>query len=320
MKLPFRHGLVRYQTDIAHNPIFVRKAAGGSAIDLVVSPDPTLLTIAHFDVDYLYEERKTILQAWTGFVSGTDYWIYWDIDLQSGVRTFGSTTLEPVSSLTAPVSPAVDQHWFDKNEKVMKRWTGQTWREVLRVFAAFYDEGTILNPYPVGTQVGLSTRADAGSILFDDEEKPIRKFTRGRRSTFITSESILSTAISGQIVSFTFENSLNVVEAVEPIPEWSLICFKGALQIGLASPNISNPIIGIVSEDFTTGQLGSYINKGFITNENWGFGSANFGQPLFCSPAGQVTLLPPQLGYIQQIGHVVNTNTIYLDPKIVIEL
>lgn len=319
MKLPFRHGLVRYQTDIASNPVFLAKSNGGSSIDLVVSPTPTIISIAHFNVDYIFEERKSVPQAWTGFVSGTDYWIYWDIDIQTGARTFGYTTVEPVSQLTAPSLPVVDQHWFDTNEKVMKRWTGTVWREVLRVFAAFYDEGTILNPYPVGTQVGLNQVAYAGYVLFDDEENPIRKFTRGRRSTFITSESVLSTAIGGQTVSFTFENSLNVVEAVDPIPVWSLVVYKGPQQIGLASPSQAYPIVGLVGEDFAVGQLGSFINKGYVTNESWGFG-VPAGEPVFCSPAGQVTIYPPQLGYFQQVGHVVNNNTIYLDPKMVIEL
>ena len=146
MKIPFRQGILRYQKDSIGNAVFLQKSNGGSSIDLVVSPDPTIVTIAHRTSNYLVEEGKTTPSAWTGFVSGQDYWLYLDIDLLTGERTFGSVKTAPTYGLKSPTSPAIDQHWFDTNATVMcmKIWSGSVWIEKLRVFVAKYKSGCLL--------------------------------------------------------------------------------------------------------------------------------------------------------------------------------
>ena len=69
-QLTFRQGIVRYQTDTANNPTILKK--NGAYIDLIVSPDPTVLTFAHFAVDYLFDELLSVSQAWGPFSGGTD--------------------------------------------------------------------------------------------------------------------------------------------------------------------------------------------------------------------------------------------------------
>lgn len=115
MKIPFRQGILRYQQDNNGNQTFLQKAAIGNAINLIANTDPTLVTIAQRKNNYLIEERKTVLNAWTNFIAGTDYWLFIDIDMVTGVRTFGSTLLEPKAGPIAPTAPTVDQHWFDTN-------------------------------------------------------------------------------------------------------------------------------------------------------------------------------------------------------------
>ena len=171
MRIPFRHGIVRYQTDNARsnpNPTFLQPEDNGSSISLTVAPDPTIITIAHGDSDYMFEERKSVIRAWKGFKSGTDYWLYWDISLRDGSRTFGSTTLQPIVAPNPPANALDDQHWFDTKNNVMKVYTKGAFVERLRVFAAKYSAGTVLEPYDLGTQVSNRTTVHAGTILFDD--------------------------------------------------------------------------------------------------------------------------------------------------------
>jgi len=134
MKLTFRHGLVRHQTDLSNNPTFLQR--DGAYVNLIVSPDPTLFTIAHFDQDYLFVENQTVVHAWGPFNAGIDYWLYWDVDLITGAITRGHTTVDPVTQSSVPVNPQQDQHWYDIINMVMKVYTGSQWVEVLRVFAA----------------------------------------------------------------------------------------------------------------------------------------------------------------------------------------
>lgn len=314
MQVPFRHGLVRYQQDNSNNPIFLLKINGGQNISLIVSPSPTLLTISHRTTDYLFQERLTIPSAWGPFTVGQDYWLYWDIDIITGIRTFGYTTIQPVTAATAPNAPAQDLHWYDSSEKVMKVRQGNVWKEVLRIFACKYIGGAVIQYYTTGTQVGLFVPCNAGYILFDDEEKPIRKITGGRRSEFIHSESILSSQAAAGLINFTFESAFHIVEAAESIPAYYLVTFYGGYnKIGVARyTDASRIVVGLSVEDVDTNNFTNFASKGFISNETWNF-TLPPDTPVFCGANGEVTTEVPQYGFIQKVGHVVDNTTIYLN-------
>ena len=139
MKLTFRQGIVRYEIDSARTPIFLRINHG--FVDLIVNDTPTIFTIAHFEQDYLFSEPRTALNAWGPFEEGEDYYLYWDVDLLTGELSRGYTTVQPAYLPTAP-HPQVDLHWFDLTNTVMKVWSGESWVVKLRVFSAFFANGT----------------------------------------------------------------------------------------------------------------------------------------------------------------------------------
>lgn len=311
MKLSFRHGIVQYQTS-GNTPTFLQVINSGQNISLITNNKPTIITISHKTTDYLFQERTNISNAWGPFTGSMDKWLYWDIDLVTGVRTFGSTDIQPITSATQPISPVQDTHWYDTTEKVMKVRQGTIWVEKLRVFSAKYQNSSILQPYPIGSQVGLLTPTFAGFILFDDEEKPIKRFNKGRKSEFIHTESILSSQAQGGFVSFVIQSLLNIVEAYETITEFSLISLIGE-KIRLADHNDENKIaVGLVVENVNIGQFTNYLTKGFITNENWNFTQVS-GTPLFCGINGEIVINPPQFGFLQKIGHIINNRTIFLN-------
>jgi hypothetical protein len=311
MKLPFRQGIVRYQTDSSANPIFLQKSNGGANIDLYCSPDPTIITFAHGITDYLFEERKTVPQAWGPFTSGIDYWLYWDIDMLTGARTFGFTKLAPIYSPTAPQQPANDQHWFDTINTKTFIWSGK-WIEAIRVFACSYVGGSIIVPYNTGTQVGINQTIYAGYLIFDVDEKPIKQWKRDQTGSFITTESKLITH-SSKMSTIILEAAQIVAEAVENIPTWSLVSYVGQDRIGLASYlDQIHPVAGLVYEDLYAGECGSFYTSGYITNNNW-----NWTEPpstsLFCGLTGQLTTVIPQIGSIQRVGMIISSDTIYID-------
>lgn len=314
MKIPFRHGLVRYQKS-GTIPTFLNRTNSGSTMSLVVSTDSTYVAFAHGSSDYLFEEKRSITPAWNGpFVSGVDYWLYWDIDMLTGQRTFGHTEVQPVLVGAAPLPPVNDQHWFDHSVKVMKVWNLGRWNECLRVFACFYDEGTIINAYPTGTQVGNLNTSYPGFILFDDNSDPIRRLRGGnRRSEFITSESIMSSQVATGMANISIESKMPIVEAIENIPEYRLVSYRSNNKIGIASyldPNY--PVVGLVRENMFTTEVGTFTSSGEIVNENWNF-TTDPNTPLFCGVVGEVTTSVPQQGAYQQVGFVISPTTIFLD-------
>jgi len=312
----FRHGIARRQQDSNNNPNNLQPSNGGSYVDLIVSPDPTAFLIAHFDVDYLVTENATVAKAWGPFTSGTDYWLYWDVDFQTGALSRGYTTLEPEFGAVPPSSPAPDQHWFDTSAVVQKVWTGSSWIEKLRVFAAKYQSGTTLIYYPLGTQVGISGGAVfAGKILFDPDLNPLQKFQRNRRGQFITTETDLNSQFN-RISNFRVEAAVVQGEAQENIPIHHAVSLNNYDTLVLADHDNSNrPAIGVATEDMFTGEVRSYITKGFLTDEvNWDWSAYPAQTGIFLGAAGELVAEPDPLVYHQQLlGYIVNRNTVFIN-------
>ncbi|KKN22054.1 hypothetical protein LCGC14_0919160 [marine sediment metagenome] len=321
MKIPFRQGIVRHRVDSAGNPGFLQKSNSGTTVDLIASVvEPTVVAFAHGNSDYLFEEFASVTPAWLGpFSAGTDFWLFWDLSLtNNATRTFGHTTLAPVFGPTAPTG-LEGQHWFDTNVNVMKVFTNGIFKEVVRLFAAKYEQGAILKPFEVGSQVNIDQTTFAGTILFDDEDNVIRKFGPRRRTEFITSESQIATFSSNQAVNLTFGEAAFVAEAVGAIPEFHLVAYNDQNKIELASSADNKRVVGLVVEDLADEESGTFVFEGFLSSLNFSF-AEDPGTLLFCSVSGQVTTSVPQTGFIKRIGHVVNATTIFLEIQPQIEL
>lgn len=316
MKLEFKQGIIRRQTDINDNPTFLQQSQNG--ISLIVSPDPTLITLSHKNSNYLFEENQTVTDAWPGPFELVDQWLYWDIDLISGERTFGITKIKPVISINQPAG-VNDRHWFDSRSKEMKVFTGRRYVTKLRVFAAFLDEGGVLNPYNVGSQVSLDETNYAGTVLFDEDNKPVKKFNRFGDGAFITTETPLSSQFS-RLINFKLENALHDSKAAEFIPKYYCVTFKNSNNLNLATfTDPTHPCVGISNEDMHIGEARSFITSGYIKNEFWSW-TEEPGTSLFVGPTGEITTEPPQSFSIQNIGHIVSPHTIYIDIKQIIKL
>lgn len=315
MKIPFRHGILRYQKDSIGNAKFLQKSNSGSSIDLVISPDPTIIAIAHRESNYLIEEGMTTPFAWGGFVSGVDYWLYIDINLLTGARTFGSAAYAPVFGPKSPIDPEPDMHWYDTNLNVMcmKVWNGTIWIEKLRVFVAKYKSGSIIEPLGYGSQIGINTTVDAGFILFDNEGKPVKRFYRRDAGEFFTTTSIFTTQ-TAKAVNISLDAVNMTVIAAEPLPAFSLVTRdENDGYVRLADfRDVKKRAIGIVQEDFYATEVGIYTQSGYVYNEQWNWTQAP-GTLLFLGHNGELTTIPTQTRMIQMIGEIVNNHSIKLN-------
>lgn len=309
----FRQGIVRHQTDNVGNPTHM--VVNGQFVDLVISPDPVLFVMAHLTEDYLVTESNSVSEAWGPFSGpGTDY-LYWDIDLLDGELTRGSTTIEPIVSSSPPPSPTTDQMWFDTGNKVSKLWTGSRWVNKVRVMAGTLSNSAVLTTEPLGTQAGLSTPTTAGTILFDDEGKPVQKWTRLRDGLFLTSETPLVSQFH-RLANFRVEAAILQAKAFENIPINRAIAYAGPNEIRLASNTAPDtPAIGISSEDMSTGEVRAFVTKGYVQNYNdWNW-TEPAGTSIFVGLNGDLTTSPPQFWSIQRIAIVVDPVTIFVNPQ-----
>jgi len=311
----FRHGLARYQEDGVGNPGFLQPSNGGSYVDLLVAPDPVVFIAAHYDADYMLTENASKAKAWGPFVTGTNYYLYWDTDFITGELTRGYSTLEPVHGDDKPNSPAVDQHWFDTDDTVMKVWSGSSWVEKIRVFAATYANGAVLTQRQKGSQVSISdTKTFAGPPLFDPDGNPLQKFQRNRRGQFITTETDLHSQFS-RIANFRVEAAVVQAEANEEIPIHYCVAYFDYDRLVLGrNTDTTKPVIGVSMEEMNTNEVRSFITKGYISNEiDWDWSASTVGTPIYCGTTGSLDVVPPISGMSQQVATVINKTTIFVD-------
>lgn len=309
MKLTFRQGIARHQTDVNGNPTFLqRSAANGQFVDLIVSPDPTVIVFAHRDGTYIVEELKTVSQAWGPVSSATTY-LYWDVNLLSGALTRGVTLHPPLYTSAAPSNPLIDQHWFDTVENVFRVWNGAKWIEKVRCFAGHVTSGAIIHPQRTGTQAGLVGDFEGGNIVLDSMGMPLRQ----SNGCFVTTVTWLNVVNLGTVTARLDAAIMNGM-AAEELPEFSLVQLqKGRRMVLARSTDYRTRVSGIVVEDLYEGEVGRIVSIGVVKNSGWSFPDSTINRALFCGPTGQVTTTPPTTGVMQQIGFVYDRDAIYLN-------
>jgi hypothetical protein len=305
MKTAFRQGIVRYQQDPNGSPQYIVVSANDDRyLDLVVQPDPCVITFAHGSANYTIEEVHPVVRAWGPFQpQGETQYLFWDIDTLSGQLSRGYTLLAPFTGPTAPTNPRKDQHWFNVTTTQMKVWSGESWVTKIRVFAGRYGQNAVFAPQFLGSQIGDTSKGVSGTILFDDRLKPLRAADQ----TFLTTETNFQVLTAGNNThsEIRFESLLTYVQAAEYIPAYSAVSLATRGTIMLARYTNTNLIInGIVSEDMFISDISRLITSGVVYNEQWNFPADKVGKPLFCGITGEITLTPPPSGVVQMIGTI----------------
>lgn len=318
MLVNFRQGIVRPAyagsvPDDTNIPTYLNKTSSGIFI-LASKDDPLLITFSHYNQNILFKEDKNYL-AWPSPPSITPAWLYWDLNMDTGERTFGFTNIEPLIGSELPSNPTIDQHFFSLKDYTMKVWIGDLWLTVLRVFASVYNGSApipIVEPFfPNQSQVGLNDKSKSGYILFGEDEKPLKTY-----NNILTTETILRTQKN-------FYNNLDLPSkklhgrSLEMIPIYKCITHRNRNKdLGVTtSSDPNNPCIGITLEPFNKGDIKRYITNGYISDPirfNW---DEDPNTLLFVGPDGNMSTTPPNSVSIQRIGYIVDRHTIYVDLK-----
>lgn len=312
MRINFRQGLIRVPTN------FLSLSTGKVSL-LIPAAESAVMTFADGNNNYLVTERTQVVDAWTGpFLPGTDYWLYFDINVVTGARTFGHTIYNPSEGATAPSTPLTDQHWFDTANTTMKVWTGSSWARKIRVFAAELASGSVFtsisiaSPVYTGTQVGslANSPISVGALVFDSVSGgPIKKSD----GSFFTTEDLAVTGIASS--SHVKMGSIIIeAEAQSSIPSYSIVRFVDFNKVIVATNYlIDNGTYGIVDYGTTTGNVVNVTLEGLIENLAWDWTSAGINAPLYVDSSGYLTTAVPPTPII--VAAVVDKHTILLRPS-----
>lgn len=309
MKVPFRQGIVSYQTDASSSMQFLVSGPGG--VTLYVSPTPTIVTFAHGNANYLFTESRTIENAWAGDFANKDSWLYWDLNIKTGVRTFGSTVRAPIAAPSAPSNPVMGQHWFDTVSTTMYEWVG-AWNPVIRVFAAKYKGGSTfesMSTVPTslsfsGSQVSNTKVVNAGAIMYDAAGQPLKS-----GNTFYTTADAFVTGVPTNS-SVRLESVLVDGIADEAVPAYSVVYFSEFNALKLANPySAATKVVGIVPVDAYRGMNVQVSTNGIVVNPAWAWTAVN--KLVYVNATGTV-VDAPVIASQSPIGITVNPTTILL--------
>lgn len=315
MKISFRQGIVQYPTDSFGNQQFLQQSSTSVSL-YATTTSPVIVSFAHKEANYLVYERTAIANAWAGpFTAGTNYWLYWDINATSGIRTFGSTTLLPIVGAITPINPQVGQHWFDTANTVMKLWNGYTWQIVIRVFAAKYASASSyvkMSGTPgttfTGTQVGLTNTVNAGALIFDQFSMPITTST----GTLFTTETGM--AIADSVANVKLASQYLTAEAQEAIPAYSIVYFSAFGKIRKATPLDADQTkpLGIVETDLVMGDPTIVKTIGTVCNSNWSFAAVN--TPVYVGSDSQVSTIQSNSDQLS-FGYIIASDSIEIKTR-----
>lgn len=313
MQLFFRQGIVRYQTDVNAQPTFLQRSSpGGQYVDLIVSPDPTVIAFAHFNANYVVEEARTVRNAWGPFTTTQTFYLYWDINVLTGELTRGFTLHPPIYSGASPQAPVADQHWFDTIATCMKVWSptsGGKWVEKIRVFAGVYVSSNFISPLALGSQAGINGSFEGGNILLDTFFKPLRQSD----GSFVTTTDDL-TVVSVASKKVKFETEVLNLMALENIPKFTCVQTRpGRRMVAAHSTDKMSRVAGIAMEDVHQGEVTPVVSAGLIRAENWNWATPTVNRPVFCGADGELTTVPPTQGVLQQVGFIYDTDAVYVN-------
>jgi hypothetical protein len=287
MRIDFQQGIITYPSS-NNQQVFLSK--NGSYVSLQTDNGRTDITFAHKTENYLYTESTNSPNAWGPLSPSTNYWLYWDINPRTAVRTFGFTTLAPIVN---PIEPTgiTNQHWFNTSINQMYVYQTGGWREVIRVFAAkvnnstFTGMGNLLSNTPfAGSQANLTSIGTlAGRIIVDNTGTPIRR----SNGLFFTTEDDFF--INGSPVNtIKLEASIVNATALENVAKYQVVKYTQFGGIHVAGYNdIQTTIIAMSLEDLIVNQVGTLCIQGVITNPNWNF--VTVGAPLWVNDIGELT-------------------------------
>ena len=306
MLVNFRHGIVSSAKNVAQQPAFLQMR--GQSIGIVASSTPVVLAIAHKQSNYLVTIEQDRDVAWTS-IEPTLTYLYIDVDLNTGVVSYGQTTTPPIIQPTTPINAATGQHWFDTTLNSMRVKGMGAWQECARLFVGT-SVGGIVTCTQFGSQIGVSGNFPTGKIAFDSSGKPISKST----GEFWTTDDVFY--VNGTVSApNAFGTQLQVVSVAEAITPMSVVAYSSTAfnLVRLAQPaDAGYTTLAVAMAGASTNEKVSVVCNGIIINPAWRFLNPN--SLVWVGPNGTLSTTPDATNASQPIGRVVDVNAIVFNP------
>lgn len=304
MKLNFRLGIVSSR-DISGTPDFLEYASNYVSID--VTTKPVIVTALQGNSNYLIREPVSVSNAWGpltwkpawGAVPvNPEYVLYWDINQATGAVTRDYTRgwlFVPIVGTSAPVSPYVDQHWFDSVNNQLKYWDGAYWRNCVRVFAGSVTPSlSTLYHKQFGSQVGITSGTedyDAGYLVLGGDLRAIKSVN----GEFLTTATNLIVNDGVYAPPVMLEGVAIFGTAASPIAALTAV---RVTNVGLVTnangEEVGNDLgaHGISYNDADTGESVRIVTSGLLSSDSWNW-DLSLGRDLFCDGTGNLTQEDP---------------------------
>lgn len=187
--------------------------------------------------------------------------------------------------------------WYDTTNHRTYVFTGSSWAERIRVFAAqlhelnFLSLGTSVFPNSTGTQIGDMTPVRTGRVMYTDSFIPIMR----DNGTFLTTEDQFF-ANASRVDAIRLESNVARAKAAMVIAAFDVVGWTADGVISVADydmvgrgstndplpPDDRTTVIGVLTEPLLFGETGSVIIQGVITNPDWNWlNVTHIGAPLW---------------------------------------
>lgn len=314
MRIYFRHGLYRAEKNAAGHAVLTNTSSPG--IVARATNSPIVWSIAHHEKNYTVAEYNAVVFATpSDLATAAESWLYVDLQISTGQKTYGLTRTAPTYGPVAPTNPVDDQHWFDTTQFTTKVYitASKSWQERVRLVFGHWN-GLKFDPINYGSSVGLSVPAgtNSGTILYDATGKAL-KDSKGR---FVTSvDKMFSDGAATH--QFVLESNITHAIANENIPAFHIVKWVDFDLVELANyTDTSNAVVAIALNAATKGNPVELCIQGKVVNDAWNW--ANVNATLWVSESGEFSTVDP---YDLQshakrrvpIARVVDRNTIIFE-------
>lgn len=308
MQVPYTQGVLRGQTTLPSNArLFLQ--ADGAYVDVYVTDMKLQAIAAHKTKNYIIEEPFNVSHAWGPLPLATQCYLYWDIDVATGIVSRGFTTVAPTYGGTNPSTVTNGLHFFNTTDKVMYYGSGSTWVEKIRVFAGTCTVGGVVAPHAFQSQVGLSTATTAGYIIYGLNNRALKDPVDG---TFMNTGTGYKLRLGDYDNEVSLDAEHEYLIAAEPIPAASFIAVTAAGTMSLADPDLNRWASGYVRNAAATGASSRVITHGVVYDDTFEFNAADIGKLLWIEPGGTTSATRPNTAVAQALGVIRGEHALFL--------
>lgn len=183
MNIRFSNGLI-YSWDKKNNPLIYNN---GIVSIKLYNKKPIVACFAHGQKNYYIEVASGNWRV----ASNNKTWLLAVLDNFTGELSLQTTMTNPGNSygVEFPLSPIIGDYFFHHLENRMFTWSGSKWINIIQVTIGSIENGKVF-PENVGTQVALNKVVSPATIVKDESNLPILRFTDNGYHYFLTDKDV----------------------------------------------------------------------------------------------------------------------------------